>query len=344
MGDPMTVSGARVMDNPHRYRVLTGDRPTGHLHIGHYFGTLQNRVRLAEAGVELFVVVADYQVITDRRVGADITRTVNDLVLDYLACGLDSAATIFTHSSIAELNQLLLPFLSLVSVAELERNPTVKSEIEAMQRPVVNGLMFTYPVHQAADILSMRANLVPVGKDQLPHVEICRTIARRFNDQYSHGRPYLPVPQALLGDAPNVLGLDGRKMSKSLGNSISISATPDQTRDLIRQARTDNDRQITFDPDNRPTVSNLLLVAGLCQNRTPDSIAAEIGDGGGAELKRVVAESVNEYFRPIRRRRAELAEDNHIVRDTLAKGNETARQVAAVTLDDVKSLMGMLYT
>ena len=154
-------------------RVLTGDRPTGPLHLGHYFGSLQNRVRLQDAGAEVFVLVADYQVLTDRDTADRLGEHVLGLVLDYLAIGIDPArATIFAHSAVPALNQLLLPFLSLVSVPELSRNPTVKDEIAHSRQASVSGLMFTYPAHQAADILFCKANLVPVGQDQLPHLEV----------------------------------------------------------------------------------------------------------------------------------------------------------------------------
>src|SRR5262249_16508083 len=153
---------------------------------GHYFGTLHNRVRLQAIGVELLVLIADYQTITDRDAPSSLPSDVEGQIADYLAVGIDPArATIFAHSQIEALNQLLLPFLSLVSVAEIGRNPTVKEEVASTGGTAMNGLMFTYPVHQAADILFCRANLVPVGKDQLPHVELTRTIARRFNERYS---------------------------------------------------------------------------------------------------------------------------------------------------------------
>ena len=161
-------------------RVLTGDRPTGPLHLGHYFGTLHNRVRLQDEGAEVFVLVADYQVLTDRDTAERLDEHVLGLVLDYLAVGIDPRrATIFAHSAVPSLNQLLLPFLSLVTVPELRRNPTVKDEIAHSRQSSVSGLMFSYPAHQAADILSVRATLVPVGRDQLPHVEVSRLIARR---------------------------------------------------------------------------------------------------------------------------------------------------------------------
>jgi tryptophanyl-tRNA synthetase len=160
----------RIQENPAAFRMLSGDRPTGALHVGHYFGSLQNRIRLQNAGIELFVVIADYQAITDRVVSPDLPDVVTGLVADYLAIGIDPRrSTIFAHSQVTALNQLLLPFLSLVSVAEIARNPTVKDEVAAAGSSTVSGLMFTYPVHQAADILFCHANLVPVGLDQLPH-------------------------------------------------------------------------------------------------------------------------------------------------------------------------------
>ncbi|NEA24911.1 tryptophan--tRNA ligase [Actinomadura bangladeshensis] len=327
----------RIAADPGAFRILTGDRPTGPLHLGHYFGTLANRVRLQRAGVELFVVVPDYQVLTDRDVADRLSEHVEGLVADYLAAGIDpSAATIFRHSAVPALNQLMLPFLSLVSVAELGRNPTVKDEIASSRQSSVSGLMFTYPVHQAADILFCKANLVPVGRDQLPHQEITRTVARRFNERYA---PVFPVPDALLSAAPLLLGTDGQKMSKSRGNAIALSAGPDETTRLIRRAVTDTDRHITYDPETRPQVSNLVLLAALCQDRDPHEVAAEIGDGGGAALKKVVADSVNEFLRPMRARRAELIADRGYLRGVLAEGGDRANAVADRTLEEVRAAM-----
>src|SRR5690349_5287077 len=176
---------AEIAADPSRFRVLSGDRPTGNLHLGHYFGTLANRVALQRQGVETFIVIADYQVITDREGVGPIGERVRSLVTDYLAVGLDpDRTTIFTHSAVPALHQLMLPFLSLVTDAELRRNPTVKAEHDATGERPMSGLLLTYPVHQAADILFCRANVVPVGKDQLPHVEQARVIARRFDQRY----------------------------------------------------------------------------------------------------------------------------------------------------------------
>ncbi|URM98626.1 tryptophan--tRNA ligase [Actinomadura madurae] len=327
----------RIADDPGSFRILTGDRPTGPLHLGHYFGTLANRVRLQRAGVELIVLVPDYQVLTDRDVAEHLSEYIEGLVADHLAAGFDpSTGTMFKHSAVPALNQLMLPFLSLVSVSELSRNPTVKDEIAASRQASVSGLMLTYPVHQAADILSCKANLVPVGKDQLPHQEITRTIARRFNERYG---PVFPVPDALLSAAPSLLGMDGQKMSKSRGNAIALGATEDETARLIRRAVTDGDRNITYEPETRPEVSNLVLLAALCQDRDPRLVAEEIGGGGAAALKKVVTDSVNEFLRPLRARRAEFAADRSYLRGVLAAGDERANEIADRTLEEVRAAM-----
>ncbi len=324
------------------FRILTGDRPTGRLHMGHYFGTLRNRVRLQDLGAEVFVVIADYQVLTDREVAERLDEYVTGLLLDYLAIGLDPARTMmFAHSAVPALNQLLLPFLSLVSVPELNRNPTVKDEIAHARQPTVSGLMLAYPVHQAADILFGKANLVPVGQDQLPHLEITRVIARRFNDRF--GLPVFPVPDALLSAAPLLLGTDGTKMSKSRGNTVPLSATADETARLIRGAQTDSERHITYDPAARPEVSSLVLLGALCLDQDPGEFAAGIGSGGAAALKAAVITAVNDLLAPVRARRAEFARDLGYVRQVLGDGNERANAIASVTLGEVRAAMGMHY-
>ena len=359
----------RIGEEPRSFRILTGDRPTGDLHLGHYFGTLRNRVRLQDAGAELFVLVADYQVLTDRDAAEALGEHVLGLVLDHLATGIDPArATIFAHSAVPELNQLLLPFLSLVSTGELARNPTVKDEIaHSRQRSPggatprtprdmsdgkgsisnmrsVNGLMFTYPVHQAADILFCKGNLVPVGQDQLPHLEVTRLVARRFNERYPGAAgPVFPEPDALLSAAPLLLGTDGGKMSKSRGNAIALRASADETARLIRGAKTDGERRISYDPATRPEVSSLVLLAALCLERDPAAVAEEIGDGGAAALKRMVTEAVNERLAPLRARRAELAADPGYAWQVLRDGCARARAVAAATLEEVRDAMGMRY-
>jgi tryptophanyl-tRNA synthetase len=184
------------------------------------------------------VLVADYQTIIDRVSPATLPSDVEALLADYLAVGIDPGrATIFGHSQVEVLNQLLLPFLSLVSVAELSRNATVKDEMAASGLASMSGLMFTYPVHQAADILFCKATAVPVGKDQLPHLELTRSIARRLNRRYSPASAVFPEPDALISAAPALMGIDGRKMSRSRGNAIVISASADQTARRIARAK-----------------------------------------------------------------------------------------------------------
>jgi tryptophanyl-tRNA synthetase len=331
--------------HPTGYRVLTGDRPTGPLHLGHYFGTLLNRVRLQDLGVETMVLVADYQTITDRDSPASLPSDVEELVADYLAVGIDpSRSTVFAHSQVPELNQLIVPFLSLVSVPELARNPTVKEEQTAAGLPSASGLLFTYPVHQAADILFCHGNVVPVGKDQLPHLELTRLIARRFNQRYSRSGPYFPEPEALLSEVPILLGTDAQKMSKSRGNAIAIGASADETARLLTGARTDSTRRITYEPVARPAVSNLVLLAALCLERDPHDLANEIGDGGAAGLKRVVTEAVNERLGATRARRNALIEDRGYLRQVLRDGTDTARAVAVKTLATVQELMHTAYS
>ena len=335
---------AELETQPERFRVLTGDRPTGPLHIGHLFGTLLNRVRLQELGVDVLVLIADYQTITDRDIPDEVRANVLGLVADYLAVGIDpDRATIFAHSQVEALNQLTIPFLSLVSVAELKRNPTVKEEFAASGGSAMNALLFTYPVHQAADILFCRANVVPVGKDQLPHLELARLIARRFNDRYSPQRPFFPEPIALLSHAPLVLGLDGTKMSKSRNNSITLAMDEDETAQLIKMAKTDSHRRITFDPIHRPEVSNLLLITSLCTGEAPEVIADEVADRGSGDLKTRLTEALNERLRPIRERRREVSEDPVFLSTILGGGSERASEIADQTLGRLRQLMNMNY-
>lgn len=334
--------------NPERYRVLTGDRPTGALHIGHLFGSLENRVKLQDLGVETYVIIADYQVLTDRDSVDAIAENVQELILDYLAVGIDpdsGRTSVFCHSHVPALNQLLVPFLTLVGMGELDRNPTVKEEIAAAGLTSVNAAMYVYPVHQAADILFCKGNVVPVGKDQLPHLELTRKVARRFNQRYAKENPVFPVPAALLSDAPKISGLDGKqKMSKSRGNAILLGATADHTARLVKKATTDAERRITYEPERRPEIANLLLIASLCTGEAPEAIAERIGDGGGGALKKVVTEAINARLAPVRERRLQLAKDAQgVVRSVLRRGNEAANRVAEVTLREMRAAMQMDY-
>ena len=331
---------ADLPENPGNYTMLTGDRPTGRLHLGHYFGTLKGRVELQNMGVRTNVLIADYQVITDRDTTDHIQDNVYNMVMDYLACGIDPDKTmIYTHSAVPAANQLMLPFLSLVSEAELQRNPTVKAEMEASGHELT-GLLLTYPVHQACDILFCKGNVVPVGRDQLPHIELTRLIARKFNNRY--GKVF-PEVDALLSDTPLLPGLDGRKMSKSYGNAISISMTPEETAKRIKKSQTDGERMITFDPENRPGVSGLLSTAAICTGRDPREIADEIGMGGSGALKKYTTEAVNNRFAEIREHRHAYENDLDYVKDVLHEGNRRANEIANATLAEVREAMGMVY-
>jgi tryptophanyl-tRNA synthetase len=339
---PLLAEPDDVLANPARYRVLTGDRPTGPLHLGHYLGTLRERVRLQDAGVETFVVVADYQVVTDRVDTSAVAANVRELVLDYLAAGIDPARTsVFAHSAVPEIGQLMLPLLSTTTLAELQRNPTVKAEAQDAGTAGLSALLLTYPVHQAADILSVGGTLVPVGDDQLPHVEQTRAVARRINERYGGGASVLTPPQALLTGAPRLLGTNGRKMAKSRGNAIALRASADETARLVRSAVTDSERAITYEPQRRPEVASLLLMAALCSGREPGEVAAEVGGGGAVRLKAVATEAINEHLAPLRERRRELERDDRIVPEALASGLARARPVAAATLARVHAAMGL---
>src|SRR5574344_383745 len=333
-----------IVVNPKKYRVLTGDRPTGRLHIGHYFGSLQNRVRLSKLGVPTMILIADYQVLTDHDAYQEISRNTKQLVIDYLAAGIEPGENviIYPHSYVPEANQLMIPFLTLVSNAELSRNPTVKEEIASAGLSNVNAGMYTYPVHQACDILFCKGNVVPVGKDQLPHIELTDTIARRFNNKFCPDHPVFPEPEALLSKTPSILGLDGsQKMSKSRGNAIMLSATEDETAALIKKAKTDAERNITYDPEHRPEVANLLMLISRCTKEDPSAIAERIGEGGGGMLKKTLTEALNEELRPLRTKRAELEKNPEYIRKVLLDGANRARESGIKTLNEVRHVMNM---
>jgi tryptophanyl-tRNA synthetase len=201
--------------------------------------------------------------------------------------------------------------------------------------------MYTYPMHQAADILFCKGNVVPVGRDQLPHLELTRKIARRFNDRYSPEKAVFPVPDALLSDIPLVLGTDGQKMSKSRNNAIMLKMTDTETAKLLKSAKTDADRHIAYDPANRPEVANLLRLTSICTGEAPEAIAERIGDGGGGKLKAGLTEALNAYLAPMRERRAHYAKDPAYVKDVLRRGVARAREEGIATLKEVRKAMNM---
>lgn len=335
-----------INSNPDKYRILTGERPTGNLHLGHYFGSLVNRIKLQKKGIELFILIADQQVLTDHDSFEKISQLTKELVIDNISAGIDfdkDKNFIFPHSQIPELNQLIIPFLTLVSLSELERNPTVKEEIQNANIKNVNAGMLVYPVHQACDILSVNANLVPVGKDQLPHLELARLIARRFNKKFCANAIHVfAEPNALLSETPNIVGLDGKqKMSKSRNNSIMLKSTREEIISATKKAITDSEKFITYDPESRPEVANLLLLIALMSNRKPEKIASDIGSGGAKMLKDMLIETTDNFLKPIRERRKELEENPKYIVDVLKKGIERARTIASKTLTSVLLSMNM---
>ena len=325
-------------------RILTGDRPTGRLHLGHYVGTLANRVRM-QSDYELFLLIADLHGLTrdaTREQVAKLRAHTRELLLDYLAVGIDPArATIYVQSMVPEVAELTLLFSMLVTVPRLERVPTLKDVMrdEHIEQPSL-GLL-GYPVLQAADILLVKANLVPVGKDQESHVEVSREIARRFNTLYGE---VFPEPQSLIGDVPTLPGTDGNvKMGKSLGNAIYLADEPQIVEAKVMSMYTDPTRIHTTDPGH--VEGNPVFIYHDAFN--PDQTEVEemkaqytAGQVGDVQVKRNLARALNAFLDPIRARRAAYAARPHLLDDILAAGAGRAHPIAQATLDEVRSAMG----
>ena len=329
---------------PPREIILTGDRPTGPLHLGHFAGSLRNRVRLQHEHDQT-ILVADLQALTDSSGrAADVARNVRELVLDYLAVGIDpQKTTIALQSAIPELSELTVLYLNLVTVARLERNPTVKSEIE--QRGFVRDIpagFLTYPVSQAADITGARATLVPVGDDQLPMIEQTNEIVRRLAQLA--GRDVLPECRALLSPTPRLPGIDGRKASKSLGNAIALSATPDEIRAKVRAMYTDAGHLRAADPGR---VEGNVVFAHLRAFDPDQDGVAELEDRyrkgglGDAAVKARLEEVLQELLAPIRERRAIAARQPGLVEELLHTGSAQARWIAAEVVAEVRSVFAL---
>lgn len=332
--------------NPKKSRIFTGERPTGTLHIGHYFGSLINRIKLQKKGVEMFILIADQQVLTDHDSFDKISQLTRELVIDNISAGVDlenGRTFIFPHSQIPELNQLLVPFLTLVSISELERNPTVKEEIKSANIKNVNAGMLVYPVHQACDILSVNANVIPVGKDQLPHIELSRLIAKRFNGKFCKDNDKVFIePEALLSKVPSLVGLDGKqKMSKSRHNAIMLNSTREDIVNMVKKATTDSNKLISYDPANRPEVSNLLKMISLMSGENPENIAKEIGEGGAKMLKEKLVETTDKFLTPIRERRKAIENDYGYIDRLIKLGVEKVRDESSKTLTKVLKAMNM---
>ena len=341
--------------------ILTGDRPTGKLHIGHYVGSLKRRVELQNSGKfdEIYVMIADAQALTDNFDNPDKVRAnITEVALDYLACGIDPAkSTIFVQSHIEQLTELTFYYMNLVTLARLERNPTVKAELKQKNfgGSIPMGFL-TYPVSQTADITAFKATTVPVGEDQLPMLEQAREIVRSFNGLYGET---LVEPKAVLPENKSCLRLPGTdgmaKMSKSLGNCIYLSDSADEIKRKVMGMYTDpNHIKVTDagDTKNNPTFIYLDAFSTdehfakyLPEYANLDELKAhyERGGLGDMKVKRLLNEVMQETLAPIREKREELAKDIPAIWDMLKTGSEKARAVASQTLAEVKSAMKINY-
>ena len=341
--------------------ILTGDRPTGRLHVGHYVGSLRNRVMLQNSGKfeKLFFMIADAQALTDNFDHPQKVReNIMQVALDYLSCGIDPAkSTILVQSHISELTELTFYYMNLVTLARLERNPTVKAEIQlrGFNHSIPMGFL-TYPVSQTADITAFMADTVPVGEDQLPMLEQAREIVRRFNELYGET---LVEPTALLPDNAACLrlpGTDGKaKMSKSLGNCIYLSDEPDDIRTKIMGMYTDPNHLQVSDPGNTKDNPVFLYLDAFCTDEhfarylpdyaNLDELKAhyERGGLGDVKVKKFLNNVLQETLEPIRTRRKELEKDPGYVMDVLRQGTDVAKEAAAQTLDKVKHAMQIDY-
>jgi tryptophanyl-tRNA synthetase len=334
------------MTHANRPTILTGDRPTGPLHLGHYVGSLQARIRLQHEARQ-YVLLADTQALTDN-IGRHqkVTDHVIEVALDYLAVGIDPAmSTICIQSQVPELAELSQYLLNLVTVARLERNPTVKEEIRlrGFERHVPAGFL-VYPVSQAADITAFRATQLPVGDDQLPMIEQCNELVRRFNN--IAGRPVLVECVAVLSQVTRLPGVDGRKMSKSLGNAITLGATADEITRAVNNMYTDPNHLRVSDPGQiEGNVVFAFLDAFEPDVQHVKDLKADYRRGGLGDsvVKRLLNERLQALIEPIRTRRRELEGDRAEVLTILRRGTMRAREVAGATLGEVRRALGLNY-
>lgn len=330
--------------------ILTGDRPTGKLHLGHYTGSLKNRVALQNSGLyDMFVMIADQQALTDNAKNPEkIINSVMEVTKDYLAVGLDPEKTnIFIQSQIPELAELTVYYLNLVTVARLSRNPTVKDEIK--QKGFGEGIpagFFVYPVSQVADITAFKADLVPVGNDQKPMIEQTREIVRSFNNTYGEllVEPEGMYPEGIEGRMP---GIDGKaKMSKSLGNAIYLSDDEETVKKKVMSMFTDPNHIRVEDPGCVENNTVFTYLDAFCTDKAyVEELKAHYTRGGlgDVKVKRYLNEVLQAELAPIRARRAELGKDKAYLYEVLKKGSENAREVAAQTLKEVREAMGIEY-
>ena len=330
-------------------RVLTGDRPTGKLHIGHYFGSIKKRVEMQESGnYDIYILIADVQALTDNFNNPEkVRKNVRELAMDYLSCGIDpEKTTIYIQSMIPETAELTVFYSNLVTISRLERNPTVKSEIA--QKKNIFGESVTYgflgyPVSQAADITTFEGELVPGGEDQEPLIEQCREIVRKFNSIYGET---LKEPQIVLSEGKRIKGLDGNeKMGKSLGNAIYLSDSEEEITKKVMSAVTDPNR-IKKDDLGNPDVCMVAYYHNLFTNKEDCKKVCEeckAGKRGCVMCKKQLASNIIEYLRPIREKRKYYEEHPEIVDEILIKGTNKARSVAKETMKKVKKAMMLDY-
>lgn len=326
-------------------RILTGDRPTGRMHLGHYVGTLANRVRLQD-DYDCFFIVADVHTLTTRPERESILQVgdnIRQMVLDYLSVGIDpERSTIFVQSAVTETYELNLIFEMLISVARLERVPSLKEMANAANMESMPFGLLGYPVLQAADILLPRANLVPVGKDNESHIEVSREIARRFNGLYGE---VFPIPDVLIGDVPTLVGTDGQaKMSKSLNNGIFLSDDAKTVTEKVRGMYTDPNR-IRADIPGR-VEGNPVFIYHDAFNPNIDEVndlkdRYQRGAVGDVEVKKKLAAAINAFLEPMRERRARYEAQPGIVEDILVAGTERAQAIARETMAMVRDAMGL---
>ena len=329
--------------------ILTGDRPTGKLHIGHYFGSLQNRVKLQDE-YEQYILVADVQALTDNFNNPQKVRdSVKELVMDYLACGIDpNKTTIFIQSMIPEIAELTVFYSNMVTVSRLQRNPTVKSEIAQKKELFGNdGESITYgflgyPVSQAADITAFEANLVPVGEDQLPVIEQTKEIVRKFNSTYGD---VLVEPEVKIGDVARLKGLDGNaKMGKSLGNAIYLSDTEEEITKKVMSAVTDKNK-IKKDDKANPEICMVGYYHKIFSKDEKECIFSECKEGkrGCVNCKKQLAKNIINYLKPIREKRRYYEAHPELVNKILVDGTNKARKKASSTMKKVKEAMKIDY-
>lgn len=324
-------------------RILTGDRPTGRLHLGHYVGSLKNRVKL-QHDYETYIIVADVQALTTNFANPEkVAGDVRQVTADYLAVGINpEISTILVQSMIPEIAELTVYFSMIVTVNQLRHNPTIKLEAAQYGYQDLTYGFLGYPVSQAADITFCKADLVPVGGDQLPHIEQTRKIVRRFNQLY---RPVFPEPEALVGEFPRLLGLDGKsKMSKSLNNAIYLDDPAEEVKKKVSQAVTDPARIRKDDPGHPEVCTVFAYHQAFNQEETPEiAEACRAGKIGCVACKKNLAQVINSLLEPMRERRVPYQNNPALIDDILREGTRKARNVAIETMKEVKAAMHLDY-